>query len=396
MSIGLFSRLFGYFPNYLLPECHYLFQVDVASSGLTILAMSELVLGIVGAIPFSFMIALATKRFVLILARRFGIILASAVLVFLVGDFLLDAFVPSLDCLSSGRGMDEQNQALCVVVMIRGLCVFVGTYLGQSFVPIALTGSIATGKSTVAKMMLENEKSLPFIIIDTDQIGHEILIPPNIIEENSQNYSISPSDSVFIEILEAFGDKSVENKNILDDDNRIDRRKLGAIIFHEPAQRRRLNRITHPRIILSMIKQMVHHLYFGQSKIVCADVPLLFESGKLRWLFAITIVVLCNPDLQLERLRKRNPDLNEQQCRERIASQIPVSKKAELSDTVIWNNGGIEELQKQVVDTFGDLERCFYWATRISLSRYVLAVGGLTLGSLIYNGLLSDAQSLQT
>jgi dephospho-CoA kinase len=395
MSIGLFSWLLGFFPNGLLPECHYLFQVDLALSDLKILAMSELVLGIVAAIPFSFLISLATKRFVLILARRFGLILASAVLSFLVGDFLLDLFVPSLDCLSSGRGMDEQNQALCVVVVIRVLCVYVGTYLGQSFVPVALTGSIATGKSTVAKMMLENE-SLPFIIIDTDQIGHEILIPPNIIEENSQNYSISPSDSVFIEILEAFGDKSVENKNILDDDNRIDRRKLGAIIFHEPAQRRRLNRITHPRIILSMIKQMVHHLYFGQSKFVCADVPLLFESGKLRWLFATTIVVLCNPDLQLERLRKRNPDLNEQQCRERIASQIPVNRKAELSDTVIWNNGGIEDLQKQVVSTIGDLEKSLYWATRISLSRYVLAAGGLALGSLIFNGSLSDAQSLQT
>ena len=389
--MALLSRFWGNLPN-SLPKCHYLIQFDSASFDLTMVAVRELAFGMVAVIPISFLVALVTKRFSLVAERRIGRILASVILFFLAGDLLLDAFVPTLACLFSGTGRDKQNQALCLVLAIRVFGVYVGTYLGQSFIPIVLTGSIATGKSTAVKMLLEQGSSLNFTIIDTDKIGHEILCPPNAIEEDSQNYSISPNDSVFSEILEAFGDASVDCKNILTDDGRIDRTKLGAIIFRDPDQRRKLNRITHPRIILSMIKQIIQNLYLGPSKIVCADVPLLFESGKLRWLFAIKIVVACTPELQLERLRKRNPELSEQQCRERIASQIPVVEKAKLADSVIWNNGSVGDLQRQIVDIVGEMEQRLCWAT-ISLSRYVLFAGSLALGSAIYIGLLSDERS---
>jgi len=374
--------------EYQLPKCRYIFQVDPAELDLTRVAVSELAFGVVAVAPIYFLVALLTKRFAIGTRRSF---LTASLLFLVVGD-LLDIFLPTFGCLSQGQ--TEQNRAVCLLLAIRVMCAYAGTYLGQSFVPIALTGGIATGKSTVAKLLSEKGEPSSFTLIDTDKIGHEILIPPKVIEEDSQNYSISPSDSVFLEIVATFGDKDVDYKNILDENERIDRRKLGAIIFQDPSQRLKLNRITHPRIIMTMIKQLVQNLYLGPSKIVCADVPLLFESGKLRWLFAITVVVVCNADLQLERLRKRNPDLKEQQCRDRIASQIPVDEKAKLSDTEIWNNGSMEDLEKKVADVKKELEKRLCGPS-ISLSRYVLAAGGLAVVSMVYIGLLGDLYFLE-
>lgn len=382
--MGVTAALLGLF-HYHLPECRYVFQqVDGVKLDLKRLAVSELAFGVVAVAPFCFLVALLTKCFVI--GTRWSSLTSTTLVFLVVGDLLLEAFLPSFECMSKGR--DEQNRAVCLVLVIRVLSLYAGTYLGQSFVPIALTGSIAAGKSTVGKLLLEKGDH-SFTMIDLDKIGHEILIPPKIIEEDSQNYSISPSDSVFLEILATFGDEAVDYKNILDENERIDRRKLGRIIFENSEERRKLNRITHPRIILTMVKQLVRNLYLGPSRIVCADVPLLFESGKLRWLFAITIVVVCKADLQLERLRKRNPDLSEQQCRDRIASQIPVEEKAKLSDTVIWNNGSMEDLEKKVEDVKKDLVTLLY-GPLMSLSRYVLCVGGLAIVSMVYVGLLSD------
>jgi hypothetical protein len=77
---------------------------------------------------------------------------------------------------------------------------------------------------------------------------------------------------------------------------------------------------------------------FGPVKILCADVPLLFESGSCG-LFGITIMVACHPEQRLERLRKRNPDLTEQQCRDRIQSQRSIEAKVAMADVVIGIRG---------------------------------------------------------
>lgn len=368
--------------------CRYFFPFDEESQDLKSVALSELAFGVVLVVPTCLLAALLTKRFVISTHRSN---FTSALLFVLVGDLLLFLWLPpSLECLSDVS--PERNQAVCLLTAIRLLCVYVGAYIGQSFVPIALTGSIACGKSTVAEMLLEDKAGTSFMIIDTDKIGHEILVPPSVIEENRQDYSISPDDSVFLNILADFGDKEVDYKNILDEDERIDRNKLGAIIFQDPAQRRKLNRVTHPQIMSCMLKQIAYNIYMGRPhKLVCADVPLLFESGKLAWLFAINIVVVCNPDLQLARLRKRNPDLKEQQCKDRIASQFPVEKKAALSDTVIWNNGSVEDLQKEVARVRIETEKRLRGPV-LTLSRYVLVAGGIALASFCYIGLLSKTK----
>lgn len=223
-----------------------------------------------------------------------------------------------------------------------------GCYIGESFQPVALTGSIATGKSTVVRL-LQNHK-----IIDSDSIGHEILLPPDRITDA---HSVSPSDSVYFQVLQQFGDDSLQNKNILDDDGLVDRRKLGAVIFQDRTLRRKLNAITHPRIIWSLLKQLVAGLYWERRDIVLADVPLLFESGKLRWLFALTTVVSCTADQQYQRLRTRNRDLSDQQCRDRIASQIPIDRKVHMADLCIDNTGTVNDLKAAVASTETELRR---------------------------------------
>lgn len=385
--MGVLSQFLSLF-QYELPGCHYAIQADRSQALDLKSGGTELIIGLIVVVPICMLVSICSKRFVVGTHRSK---MTSALLFVVVGDLLLDAWLPSSECLSLTSAFATENHIVCLVVAIRLICVYVGTYIGESFVPVALTGSIGTGKSTVADMLLTNkEGQTSFTIIDTDKIGHEILIPPSIIEENGERYSISASDSVFLDILDAFGDKAVEYKNILDDDERIDRRKLGAIIFQNASQRRKLNRITHPRIISCMLKQIIYNIYARRPyRIVCADVPLLYESGKLKWLFAISIVVVCNPDLQLARLRKRNPDLKEQQCRDRIASQIPVEKKAALSDTVIWNNGTVEDLRKEVDLVRMETEKRLR-GSAISLSRYVLVVGGIAVGALWYFSFLAE------
>ena len=82
--------------------------------------------------------------------------------------------------------------------------------------------------------------------------------------------------------------------------------------------------------------------------LVILDVPLLFESGLLRFLFCLVVVVATNPDVQFQRLRQRNTDLSQDDCRNRIASQYPMQRKVDGADLVIWNNGSVNDLEKRV------------------------------------------------
>ena len=366
--------------------------------------------------------------------------------------------------------------AVGTLLTLRLLFMCIGVYLGESFMPIALTGGIACGKSTVAQLLVDrsittasadpsltttttttittttatttttstthhnkstkrrkSKKSSPaptppppprhkgfffgeqqqqaqaqasekeeeeeegsFLLIDTDAIAHEILLPPAVLAAASdQNYQVHPNDSVYLDILDAFGDASIDHTNILqtgdgdNDDNDkptnmmmntmlIDRRKLGALIFADPAQRRLLNQITHPRIVWIMLKRILWGIFWShQHDVVCVDVPLLLEQGQMRRLFGLVIVVVCNPTLQLQRLQARNPDLTEQQCQERIASQMPLHEKMRMADILIVNDyeNDMESLQRQVERVRRDVMGRLY-GIGMSLLQMLLLVGG--------------------
>jgi dephospho-CoA kinase len=233
-------------------------------------------------------------------------------------------------------------------------------------------------------------------LICADTIAHEVILPPDvlargkdesaedddesdghdeddIVAENSTNdFLVKPSDSVYPQIVDAFRGKDILAKN-----GRIDRLKLGAIVFASREERKKLNRISHPRILSILIRSLLQGAFFGSCDIVMADVPLLFESGKLSWLFGLTICVVTDADVQLERLQKRNPELTKQQCQERIDSQWPLAMKAKMADIVIDNSGSLEDLHEQVEQVRKDLMGRLY-GIGMSLLQMLLLIGGST------------------
>ena len=185
---------------------------------------------------------------------------------------------------------------------------------------IGLTGSIATGKSTVSKML--KERGYP--IVDADEISRLV---------------VEPGSAVLEHIAIAFG------SDMLQEDGTLNRGKLGARIFNNETERETLNGIIHPAVRAEMVRQKEYWFEKG-AKTVIMDIPLLFESRLQSYVDQI-LVVSAKPEIQLERLMKRN-SLSEEEAQARIASQLPISKKEKDADAVIHNNGTLEDTEKQL------------------------------------------------
>ena len=240
--------------------------------------------------------------------------------------------------------------AMGIIFGIRIVMLSIGVYFGEGYCPIALTGGIACGKSTVAtilqygtvvpevpsKMTTDEETTEGTVyLVCTDTIAHEILC------------NTRTTDSVYDQVLDAFRDHDIVNNTT--ENQEIDRTKLGAIIFADKSKRNLLNHITHPRIIYIMLKKILYGLYKSSKDLCVADVPLLFESGnQLPWLFPIVIVVACSKQKQLDRLLLRNPELSEDNCQNRISSQMPIDKKIQLGNICIMNDGSLDDLVTKV------------------------------------------------
>lgn len=185
---------------------------------------------------------------------------------------------------------------------------------------IGLTGSIASGKSTVSAMLAKRG----FPIIDADEIARLV---------------VEPGSSVLEEISSQFG------SDILTENGALNREKLGKRIFGSEDERRKLNQIIHPAIRKEMLAQKERWLEKGAETIVM-DIPLLFES-KLQSFVDNILVVSVHPEVQKTRLMERNA-LSEQEAAERIASQLSIEEKERLADAVINNNGTLKETEEQL------------------------------------------------
>lgn len=185
---------------------------------------------------------------------------------------------------------------------------------------IGLTGSIASGKSTIAEML----KSYGFPIVDADLVARQV---------------VEPGSETLTKIAEAFGPE------VISADGTMDREKVGAIIFHDPEQRTVLNSIIHPAIRAEMIRQRDEHVANGEQ-VVVMDIPLLFES-KLQHFVEKILVVAVSESVQLERLMKRNL-LDEVDAVARIKSQLPMQEKIDGADAVVYNDGTVEESEQQL------------------------------------------------
>lgn len=185
---------------------------------------------------------------------------------------------------------------------------------------IGLTGSIASGKSTVSNML----KELGYPIIDADIVARVV------VEKGTETLET---------ITEAFGE------DILADDGSLNREKLGEIIFSSPSKRKQLNDIIHPAIRAEMIRQKEELVSEGYPTIIM-DIPLLFES-KLQSYVDKIIVVTVTEETQLERLMTRN-NFSLEEAKARIQSQLPLSIKEKGADAVIYNNGTLQSTEEQL------------------------------------------------
>ncbi|OZI12836.1 dephospho-CoA kinase [Bacillaceae bacterium SAS-127] len=185
---------------------------------------------------------------------------------------------------------------------------------------IGLTGGIASGKSTVSRMLKEKG----FTIVDADVAARAV---------------VEPGQPALTQIIETFGE------GILQENGSLDRLKLGARIFNNEAERKKLNSIVHPAVRQFMLAEKEAAIEAGKKTIIM-DIPLLFES-QLTWMVEKVIVVYVNEDTQLHRLMARN-DFDEATAKSRITSQLSLGDKAAQADAVINNNGTLEETKEQL------------------------------------------------
>lgn len=186
---------------------------------------------------------------------------------------------------------------------------------------IGLTGGIASGKSTVARMLFE----LGLPVIDADQIAREV---------------VEVGEEAYLQIVEKFGEE------ILQENKTIDRAKLGAVVFNDEEKRKLLNSIVHPAVRKKMLEQKEQYVKKGEKTIVL-DIPLLFESN-LTHLVDKVVVVYVDDDIQLERLMARN-GFSKEEAEARIKAQMPLKEKVAKADAVINNNGTIEQTKEQLL-----------------------------------------------
>ena len=181
---------------------------------------------------------------------------------------------------------------------------------------VALTGGISTGKTTVVNYFLAEG----FSVIDADKIAHLMLT----LHQDK--------------IIELFGSEYVV-------DGKVDRRALGTLIFSQPNEKLRLEKLLHPLIFQEIERRAVELDRLEKAYIV--DIPLFFES-KGRYPIKESIVVYTPTEIQLERLMKRDGSTNIE-AQQRIDSQIGIEKKRDLATYTIDNSKDLKYLQEECV-----------------------------------------------
>jgi dephospho-CoA kinase len=199
---------------------------------------------------------------------------------------------------------------------------------------VGLTGGIASGKSTVARLLT----NLGATVIDADAIVHELQ---------------APGSPLLGEMVEAFGPE------ILDADGALDRPALGALVFRDAAARTRLGRIVHPKVGAEMRRRIAAARASG-ARLIVLDIPLLFEGraagtgSAARMELDATIVVSVPERVQVERQMARDGCDREEALR-RVRAQLPLEDKKRLASYVIDNSGSRAETERQVREVFAAL-----------------------------------------
>jgi len=193
-------------------------------------------------------------------------------------------------------------------------------------IKVALTGGIASGKSTVLKMF----KELGAKVLDCDRIAKALT------RRGNRGYK---------RIVQEFGPE------ILDEKGRIDRKKLAQIVFFDEEKRKKLNSLIHPLVYERLEKRMKRM----REDVVIVDVPLLVESGGEK-MFDKVIVVYSEPFVQLNRLIIRG--LSEEEALARIRSQASWEERLRVADFVVRGDVDIKETKKEVEKIWKHIKNC--------------------------------------
>ncbi|CAK8053562.1 dephospho-CoA kinase [Eupransor demetentiae] len=194
---------------------------------------------------------------------------------------------------------------------------------------IGLTGGIATGKSTVSKMLAQ----AGFPIVDADLVAREV---------------VEPGTTTLEKIKMAFGANIIDN-------GVLDRKRLGERIFADPSQRRELDQIIQPAI-KSAMEDKIAFWRMQKVPLLIIDLALLFERGYDKTdLFDKIVLVMTDRRIQLERLMARN-HLSLAEAEQRVNSQMKSEQKLAGADFVIDNNGNLDDLKQQVDELIAKLQ----------------------------------------
>jgi dephospho-CoA kinase len=185
---------------------------------------------------------------------------------------------------------------------------------------IGVTGGIATGKSTVDRLLAAHGAS----VIDADELARE---------------AVRPGEPALDAVAARFG------REVLLPNGNLDRGRLGEVVFADPEARRDLERITHPRINELMGERIASALA-GPAPLVAVDIPLLFESAR-EAMFDGVLLVYAAPEVQVRRLRERN-GLDEAAALQRLAAQLPIDEKRDRATWIIDNSDGLDATSRAV------------------------------------------------
>jgi dephospho-CoA kinase len=191
---------------------------------------------------------------------------------------------------------------------------------------IGLTGGIATGKSTVARMLAERGAT----VIDADELARRV---------------VEPGQPAYAAVVERFGAEVVKP------DGTLDRGRLGAVVFADPNARRDLERITHTRIG-ELMQRRIADAFAHDAPVAVVDIPLLYEATRDDMFEGVLLVYAPRAE-QLRRMVSRD-GFSEAEATARLDAQLPIESKRNLATWVIDNGGDLRDTERQVAAWWGE------------------------------------------